>query len=128
MKAKSYYSYLSRFTPFQLRRYQTGMYFDVGRTSMWSHYIQKTARESMGSEDDVSVNYRLPWYVSSFMYRILWVTLAVQVYVYFLIWDGKYTVFNPQERNHWAEEESGLEYLTKYDRLYRICRTETTSD
>ena len=117
-----YYSYLQRYSPAFLRRYQAGVYGDIGRRSHWSTLVRKFGVDSLGLEDDISMKYKAPVYWTNLVSRVIWIL----TFYYFLY----YSCFlADQSEAFWVDDKQPVhkpngdtEQPKKYEFLYSVKR------
>ena len=68
VQPKNYYSYLKKFSPGALRKYQTGYFFDMGRRSHWDILVKRFAVLSLTHENYIFVNRKLPNWIINILY------------------------------------------------------------
>ena len=118
----SYYSYLQRFSPALLRRYQAGAYGDIGRRSHWSALVKKFGAESLGLEDDISMQYKMPVYWTNFISRLMWI-LTIYYFIYYSCFLADQSeAFWVDENNPVHRPNAESEQPKKYEFLYSVRR------
>ena len=120
--ASQYYKYLTAYSPRLLRKYQTGIYYDVGRSSKWKDMVMLTASNSMGEENEISASYKPPTWWITFVTRSVYLLTLYYLLYYIGFFELKLGVFYMNETNHRNLPAGSTELINKYEGMYRMYR------
>lgn len=66
----SYYNYLTRYSPEQLRTYQTERHYYLGRRGAFNNLVLKMAADHINYEEDFNLRYKVPVFFSNMSMRL----------------------------------------------------------
>ncbi|KRX06922.1 hypothetical protein PPERSA_07085 [Pseudocohnilembus persalinus] len=115
-----YYSYLDKYNPNFVRKYQSGDHFFLGRRAAYKNLIYKWGGDSYGLEEEHNFKYKSHLLFTWLSYRLGW-TLFVYFIIYntFLLGDvGK--AFNVGDWDHLVRPASDNDYPTRYESMYIV--------
>ena len=79
----SYYKYLKQYSPSFLRKYQTGTYSNLARSTRFSDIVHMNATSTLSIDEDLSVNYSVPFNITNFiafLSLVYWYFYHVEMY------------------------------------------------
>jgi hypothetical protein len=79
----SYYKYLNQYSPGFLRKYQTGTYSQLARSTQFSEIVEMNATSSMSLDEDITMNMSAPYNFTNFvafMCIVYWYFYHVDMY------------------------------------------------
>ena len=116
--ATAYNQYLKHYTPFLLRRYQTGKYAILGRRSAFNTLVLKFSGDHLGTEEHHSFKHVTPIWFKNFTQRV-GLLLSVYSFMFIIFWLGKQQhVVNMDNKTNCGESLGGGEGIFKYEDLY----------
>lgn len=114
----SYYSYLQRYTPEQLRKYQSERYFFLGRKGAFDTLVFKMAADHINYEEDFNLRYKVPPLIVNFSMRICWYWFVVPTILISFYLGDMVKLFNPTDNWNLGRPSTEGEYPTRYESMY----------
>jgi len=122
-----YYNYLSKYTPAQLLKYQSGDYYYLGRRyyylwnnvrGAWKNLVNKFGGDMISLEEEHSMKYKTHLFLMNVSYRAGWF-LFVYMCVYGTFFLGDIgAMFTFSQENNLIEANPDDEEICRYETLY----------
>jgi hypothetical protein len=116
----TYYNYLNRYTPEQLRTFQSERYYCLGRRGAFDTLVLKMSGDHMNLEEDFNLRYKIPISIIFLSQRlaIFWSLSATAILMFCL---GDMTkAFRPVSFYYRGTPSNSGEVETRYETLYVI--------
>ena len=117
-----YYRYLNRYSPSFLRKHQTGINIDMGRTSHWNTLVIKTGHDSLSYEDDISMRWKEPIYLTNLCQRFMFIASLYCIIFYSLFLGDQMEYFLVDDRDSVHRASSPTDQPWGYESLYAVVR------
>jgi hypothetical protein len=118
----SYYGYLNRYTPEQIRKYQSERHYFLGRRGAYNNLVLKMAADHINYEEDFNLRYKVPPFISNMSMRLatVWFVSAVIILSFGL--GDMLKVFRQVEFFYPGRPSTTAEVYQRYETLYFIDR------
>lgn len=114
----SYYSYLQRYTPEQLRTYQSERYYGLGRRGAFDTLVYKAGADHINYEEDFNVRYKIPAFVTNLSMRVCWYWFVIpSIMISFYLGD-MVKIFNPTDVSYLKRPLGDGNAPTRYESMY----------
>ncbi len=119
----SYYGYLNRYTPEQIRTYQSERMYFLGRRGAFNNLVYKYAADHINYEEDFNMRYKVPTFVTNVTMRLgLFWFISATLIISFGLGD-MLRVFRQVEFFYPGRPDSNAETISHYETLYLIDRS-----
>lgn len=110
----SYYGYLQRYQPDQLRKYQSERHYYLGRRGAFSNLVYKYAADHINYEEDFNLRYKTPPFITNLSMRLsmYWFGMAAFILSFYL--GDMIKVFNFQEFFYIGRPSTESEVVCRY--------------
>lgn len=117
----SYYGYLNRYTPEQLRSYQSERYYYLGRRGAFDNLVTKMAADHINYEEDLNMKYKIPHVIVKFSYKLAMYWMLVSAFIIMFGLGDMGKTLKPKDF-FYINKPSGVESARHYETLYLIDR------
>lgn len=118
----SYYGYLNRYTPQQLRTYQSERHYYLGRRGAFNNLVLKMAADHINYEEDLNLRYKVPPFITNMSQRLaaFWF-ISASIILSFGLGD-MLRVFRQVQFYYPTRPSTSAEVPARYQTLYFVDR------
>lgn len=110
----AYYGYLQRYTPEQVRKYQTERHYFLGRRGAYNNLVLKFAAEHVNYEEDYNMRYKVPPFITNLSMRLAWYWFGMAAFIMSFYLGDMIKVFNFQEFFYPGKPSTESEIVNRY--------------
>ena len=118
----AYYNYLNRYSPAMLRTYQSGRYYNSGRSGSFTTLVHKMAADHINYEEDFNLRYKTPPVINNLAMRLAWYWFVISTLMISFSLGDMAKLFNPQEYAYASRPQDNPEQIARYETLYMVQR------
>lgn len=118
----SYYGYLNRYTPEQLRTYQSQRYECLGRRGAFNNLVYKMASDHINYEEDFNLKYKVPVFITNLSQRLALFWFVSAVIILSFGYGDMLRIYRQVEHFYPGRPSTSAESSSHYETLYFIDR------
>lgn len=118
----SYYGYLNRYTPEQIRTYQSERHYSLGRRGAFNNLVIKMSCDHINYEEDLNMRYKVPPFITNLSQRLVsfWFISATIILSFGL--GDMLRVFRQIEFHYPVRPSQNSDVIARYETLYFVDR------